>query len=409
MGYFRQTVISVTWVSAFRIANRFLSIVRTVILARLLTPIQFGDFGIASLILALVEIFTETGINVFLVQQEDDDAVVHYLDTAWVISIFRGIIISIIVVLASFPVSQFFDNPASRTLILLMALVPLIRGFINPAEAKFQKQLKFNQEFYFRSLITIADAAVALTVAFIYRTPISLIAGLIAGAAVEAIASLAFIHPRPKFHYDPKQAKEIIGSGKWVTGAGIAAYFASKGVDISIGRLLSTASLGIYQMAYKFSLLFVDELVEMVNRVAFPVFVRIGGDRRRLQIAFLKMYAGFTAIVTILMGCVALFAEPIVNILLGPNWTEATKYLRLLSFVGIAISFAVPTNPLFLAIKKQRYLSHVVGVQLIAFILALIPTISAPSLEKVILALLISIIASVPLRTFYAYKIFAQK
>lgn len=408
MGYLKKSLISVTWVSAFRVAYRLLSVARTIVLARLLTPIQFGDFGIASLVLALVEIFTETGINVFLVQQEDDDAVIHYLDTAWVISIVRGLIIAAIVAIASFPVSHFFNNPASQSLVLLMAIVPLIRGFINPAEAKFQKHLRFNQEFYFRTAIMLADAAVALTIAFIYKTPISLIVGLIAGALTECAISLIFIHPKPHFHADKKQAKEIIGSGKWITGAGIASYFASKGVDISIGKLLSTGSLGMYQMGYKFSVLFVDEMVEMINRVAFPVYARIGGDRTRLRAAFLKTYIGFASIVGIFMLIVALFAKPIVDLLLGPSWSEATRYLQLLCLVGFGIALATPTNPLFLAVKKQRYLTHVVLVQLIVFAVCIIPIIAAPSLEKIILASFISLVASIPLRTIYAIKIFSS-
>lgn len=405
MGYFRHALISVSWVSAFRITNRILSVIRTALLARLLTPTQFGDFGISAMVLAFAEIFTETGINVFLVQQEDEASIHHYLNTAWVISIIRGFFIATLVILISLPVSHFFQNDASRSLILLIALVPLIRGFINPATVKFQKHLKFNQEFYFRTLISLADAAVALTIAFVYKSPIGLIWGLIAGAVVEVIASLILVHPTPKFVVNKQQVKDILQSGKWVTGAGIAAYFAGKGPDISIGKLLSTQSLGVFQMAYKFSVMFVDELIEMVNRVAFPVYTRIQGDRARLKKAFLRTYFSFISSVSILMLLVALCAQPIVTIVLGPGWIDTTVYLRLLCMVGVAIAFAAPTNPLFLAVKKQNYLTHVVIAQLFVFIIMIIPIISRPSLEHIILALLASIIASIPLRTYYAYKI----
>lgn len=406
MGYLKKSLISVSWVSAFRVVYRLLSIVRTMILARLLSPTQFGDFGVASLVLALVEIFTETGINVFFVQQDEDDTITKYVSTAWVISIVRGMIIAGVVALASLPVSHFFNNSASINLILCIAFVPLIRGFINPAEAKFQKQLRFNKEFYLRFAIALADAIAAIAVTSMFRTPIGLVAGLIVGALVEVVISQIWIHPRPRLQFDHQQARAIIGSGKWITGAGIASYFASKGVDMSIGKLLSTNSLGVYQMAYKFSVLFVDEFVEMINRVAFPIYVRIGGDRQRLKKAFTKTYLGFTGSMAALMAFVALFANPIVSILLGPAWHETTKYLQLLSLVGFAIAVVTPTNPLFLAIKKQRYLSHVVTLQLIAFITAMIFVIPSPSLEKVIIASCISLIASLPLRLFYAHKIF---
>lgn len=407
MGYFKQTMVSISWVSAFRVAYRSLSIVRTAILARLLTPIQFGDFGIAVLVLGLIEMFTETGINVFFVQHEKDSVFDDYIDTAWVISIFRGIIIALVVLASAVPVSLFFNNPASKNLILCMALVPFIRGFINPAEAKFQKHLHFNQEFYLRTLITLADAAAALGIVYLYRTPMGLVIGLVAGAVVEVIASQLLIHPRPKFIFNTQKGKSIINSGKWVTTAGITAYFVKNGVDMSVGKLLSTQALGIYQMAYKFSVIFVDELVEMTNRVAFPVYAKIGGDRSRLKKAFLKTYVSFILIVGILMGLVALFAKPIVEILLGPTWIATTQYLQLLSLVGFALAVTNATNPLFLAVKKQNYLSHVIFGQLIVFILLMIPTIHTPSLDRIILVYLGSIVASIPLRTYYTLKIFS--
>ncbi len=409
MGYFRQTVISISWVSAFRVAYRFLSVVRTAILARLLTPTQFGDFGIATMILGLIEIFTETGINVFFVQQEEKENFADYVDTAWVISILRGIIISITVFVSSIPVSHFFNNPASQSLIMWMALVPFIRGFINPSEAKFQKQLRFNQEFLLRTAITLTDAIVALTISFLYKSPIGLVAGLIGGALIEVVVSQICIHPRPKLQFNKTRAASIIHSGKWITSAGIGSYFATKGVDMSIGKLLSTQSLGIFQMAYRFSVLFVDELVEMTNRVAFPVYTKIGGDRVRLKKAFLKMYLSFTFTVGCLMTVVGIFAKPIVQMLLGNQWVETTLYLQLLCIVGFVLAITNSINPLFLAVKKQEYLSHSVYCQLFVFVALMIKTIAHPSLDRIILAFLGSIVASIPLRAYYTIRIFSHK
>jgi O-antigen/teichoic acid export membrane protein len=409
MGYLKKSLVSVSWVSAFRITSRILSFIRTIIIARLLTPAQFGDFGIAAMVLAFAEIFTETGINVFLVQQDDDDAVHQYLNTAWTISMIRGFIIAFFVALASIPVSNFFHNEASQQLILLIALVPLIRGFINPAIAQFQKQLQFNQEFFFRTLITIADAIAAIIIIYYYQSPIGLIAGLIVGALVEVIASFIWVHPFPKLVAQKQQVKDILHSGKWVTTAGIAAYFAGKGPDISIGKLISTDSLGIYQMAYKFSVMFVDELVEMVNRVAFPVYTKIGGDRRRLRSAFLKTYAGFVAIIIPLMILVYFLAPVIVSVFLGPNWASAVPVIQTLTFFGISIAFLVPTNPLFLAVKKQNYLSMAVIFQCICLLIGIVYAYTTGiDMHKIIIAATLAQFATVPLRGYLAYRIFSS-
>ena len=151
MGYLKDTIKSLSWMGALRVFIRGLTFIRLVILARILTPNQFGLFAIASLALAFLEIISETGINVFFIQDEGDFR--SFVDTAWIISITRGTFIFLVLILTAPLIVSFFNSPASLTLIFWISLVPFLRGFINPSEAKFQKELEFNKEFYFRTLI----------------------------------------------------------------------------------------------------------------------------------------------------------------------------------------------------------------------------------------------------------------
>src|SRR3989344_2694613 len=119
MGYFKDAVKGVSWMTAFRILYRAIGLVRIAIIAHLLTPLALGVFGIVSLVLAFLEIITETGINVFLIQEKDEAE--GYFNTAWVLSILRGIIISLLIVIAAGPISDFFNSPASKNLLYLSA------------------------------------------------------------------------------------------------------------------------------------------------------------------------------------------------------------------------------------------------------------------------------------------------
>src|SRR3989344_8426054 len=127
MGYTKDTIKGISWIGVLRFSTRGVSFFRTVVLARLLSPIQFGVFGIAILITALLEVLTETAVNVFLIQEKED--IEKYINSAWVISILRGILISILILLSSKFVSDFFHSPESLFLLQLISLVPLIRGF----------------------------------------------------------------------------------------------------------------------------------------------------------------------------------------------------------------------------------------------------------------------------------------
>src|SRR5680860_1435726 len=166
MGYSRDVLKGISWTWLLRMCTRIISFLKIAILARFLSPAQFGLYGIASLVLLLLEVLTETGINVFIIQENEDvDSIVS---TAWIISILRGILISLIIILLVPFISFFFRSPDSTNLIILIALVPFIKGFINPSIVKFQKELMFDKEFYFRgSLFTLESVSGCL----LYTSP----------------------------------------------------------------------------------------------------------------------------------------------------------------------------------------------------------------------------------------------
>ena len=143
MGYLKDTIKGFSWLLGFRGFSRLMTFLRTAILARILLPSQFGVYGVAVLVLAFLEIITETGINVFLVQLKKE--IDEYLDTAWIISIFRGLIVSLLIIFTTPFIVSFFKVPDAQPLLYLVSLVAVIRGFINPSIVKFQKHLEFNK------------------------------------------------------------------------------------------------------------------------------------------------------------------------------------------------------------------------------------------------------------------------
>ncbi|MCX6704864.1 MAG: oligosaccharide flippase family protein, partial [Candidatus Woesebacteria bacterium] len=182
MGYFKDTLKGVGWMTALRGTTRGLAVLKIAILARILSPSQFGVYGIALLTLGFLEVLTETGINIFLIQEKDDTQ--KYLDSAWVVSIIRGVLISLII-LASIPaVILFFHTPQVKTLLYLVAGVALVRGFINPMRVVYQKNLQFMKEFLFQGFLFFIDAAVAVSVGFATKSEISMIIAMLAAALV---------------------------------------------------------------------------------------------------------------------------------------------------------------------------------------------------------------------------------
>lgn len=406
MGYTSRALKGISWMGILRASTRGITFLRIAILARILTPSQFGVFGVASLILAFLEILTETGINVFLIQEKGD--IKKYLSSAWIVSIIRGCLIALILVLSASIVVNFFHSPESYSVIILIALVPFIRGFINPSIIKIQKEIEFQKEFYLRLTLFIVDAMVAIIVAFITKSAESFAYGLIASAIIEVTLSFIFFKPFPRLSFELEKVKLIIKRGWWVTLTGIFSYTAENGDNIFVGRMLNTSSLGIYQVAYKFSTLPISEITNVVNKVVFPVYSRFSEDKDRLWKAFVKVFATSSVLAVFLGAFIFIFAEQIISILLGSIWTEAVPIVKVLAFYGILRTIFGNFSPVFLAIKRQDIVAKMTFFRTGALLITIVPLVNMYGLIGAALSALISILVEIPIVLYFSYKVFKK-
>ena len=404
MGYTRQAIKGISWMSLFRIISRILAFFKIAVLARVLTPSQFGVFGIASIVLAFLEIITETGINIILIQAKKETK--GYLDSAWVVSIARGIIISFGIIILSPLISSFFKTPDAFGILLLISLVPLIKGFINPAEIQFRKKLNFKYEFWFRTILFLVDAMVAVIFALITQSVYSLVIGLLAGAVLEVILSFALIKPTPKLILNRNYLRDILHKGKWITAYGIFNYLSENGDNIFVGKMLGSSSLGIYQMAYKLSILPISEVSDVVSQVVFPVYSKIEEDTKRLLKAYFK-----TMVLTILGGVavggiIFLYPKEIVTIILGSQWLSVVPVLKVLSIYGIFRTISGPSSALFLAKGKQNYVTLMNFTRFSAILITIFPLILIYGITGAGYSVLIGVLIELPIIILFIFKIF---
>ncbi|KKQ97775.1 MAG: Membrane protein involved in the export of O-antigen and teichoic acid [Candidatus Woesebacteria bacterium GW2011_GWB1_39_12] len=407
MGYFKDYIKGLSWIGGLRFFTRIIAYLKTIILARILVPEQFGIFGIASLILAFLETLTETGINVFFIQGEGK--IKKYVNSAWIVSLVRGLAISLLILLSSSYIANFFNSPESLNIIRLIALVPLIRGFINPAIVILKKDLLFKKEFIFRTSVFLIEGIVVIFLALTLKSAYSLVYGMIVGAFLEVILSFIFIKPLPKFSIEKEEVKKIIGRGKWVTLAQFSNLAFKEGDDVFVGRLLGTYALGIYQMAYKLATLPLTEVGEVVSEVTFPVYSKISGDIKRLKKAYFKVVA--SVIVLILPIGVILFFYPtqIVLVLLGEKWIGVANILKTLSLFGVLRAVDYTSLSLFLSIKKQEYVAVKNTVSFLIMIVLIIPLIFKYGLVGAAYSAFAGLLFSLPFTVYFLFKVFKSK
>ena len=402
MGYQKEALKGVTFIGLIRVVTRLLSLIKTIIIARILSPYQFGAFGIATLVLVFAEILTETGVNTFLIQEKEE--INEYIDTSWFVSIVRGFIIFLIIVFSSGLVSMFFKNSDAGSLLVLISFVPLMRGFINPSIIKFQKELMFRKEFFYRTSLFLTETVFSIGLVVITKKTESLIWGMLISTAFEVFASFVVINPKPNFNFNLNLFKRVIGYGKWITASTIFNYFYQHGDDIAVGRLLGGASLGLYDMAYRISLVPLTDVADVISKVTFPVYIKISGDRERLKKAFLKTL-GMVTLFTFPVGLMFfLFPEQIISLFLGNKWLLAIPALKVLGIFGFVRAISSFSQSVFLSLGKQNIFTLISLVGLFGLLITIVPFSLSWGITGAALSALLGTSLTIPVIFYFLYR-----
>jgi len=340
--------------SASRYSTKFLVLIRLAIVARFLGPRELGLFGLATMVVAVAEVFTETGINLVLLKHPDK--LKNYIHTAWAISIIRGVLITLAILSLSPLVSTFYRDDQLVFYLQVAALIPLIRGFINPAVISFQQELHFGKESLLRTSLQLVDILSGLALVLITGSGLGLIIGLVLSASVELVASFWIFKLWPNLKkVQFSLVKQLYAETRFIIGYGILNYLTEHADDFLIGRLLGTTGLGLYQTAYKWASAATIDIGYILGQTVYPIYARDLQQKRSIfrmwKISTLSMSAIFTAAGIVLL----VFTEPFVRLILGEDWLSTVPAIRILFFAGVIKAFMHTWNPLVMLAEKLQH------------------------------------------------------
>jgi len=203
------------WVVGLRIVVRLLGLISTVILARILSPADFGLLALSSLLLASLEAFSAFDFHVWLIRHPDPSRD-HY-DTIWTLSILRSLLIGGVLAMIAAPASVFFGEPRLEGVVIVVALATAAAGFTNVGVVDYQKQLRFDQDFRFLIGSRVSSFAVTVALGFMLRNYWALVAGIVTQKLAEIVLSY-WLHPhRPRVCW--RHTAEIFTFAKWLLAA----------------------------------------------------------------------------------------------------------------------------------------------------------------------------------------------
>lgn len=333
MGYTADAIKGFGWQSSATVLAAGITVLKLMILARILSQQDFGLFALVTIAIGLTEAITQTGINITIIQSKHP--VSYFLNTAWVIAIFRGLIIALIMAMMGVGMANFYAEPSLVFLVALAAFVPLIKGFINPAIVSWQKELQFGSDTIFRLVLVAIEAVAAVTLAVVWRSVETLIIALIVAAVAEVLLSFTLLKLRPAFKLSKSKAKMILSNAK---GLGLAAAldYSTENVDeLILGRTLGTRLLGSYHAGYALSHRPTVGFAQALNHSTLPVFTRIGEDTKRLKQAFFKSSGSLILLTLIAVTPLIFFPELVVRVILGEKWLNIVPLLPWLAMAGL--------------------------------------------------------------------------
>jgi lipopolysaccharide exporter len=333
------------WIFILRGCYQLFTITRLIILARILAPNDFGLMAIGLLSIKTLEAFSQIGFHQALIQNQKE--IKNYLDTAWSVSILRGIILCTVLYLSAAHIGSFLNAPESRLIIQVMGFSILLYAFTNVGIIYFQKEMEFYKQFLYEFSGTAVDFLVAVVAALLFKSVWALVLGYMTGNVIKCIASY-ILHPyRPVFKIELGQIKELFHYGRWIFGSVILIYIGGYCADIGVSRFLGATALGFYRMAYQISNAPATELSYVIGRVAFPTYAKLQGDEYKLQRAYFRVL-GLTSVITIPVSVMIMCLAPdFTKIFLGEKWLPIVPLLQLLAVASLIKSIISTGTSLF--------------------------------------------------------------
>ncbi len=355
------------WMVLFKVAERGMGLISTLILVRLLEPADFGIVAMAISSIALVEIFAAFGFDTALIRQKN--ATAEHFNTAWTFNvIFTGVVAMIMFAAAPW-VAAYYQTPAVRDVIMVLAFAPLLVGIQNIGIVEFRKELNFKKEFRFQLAKKLFGFALTIPLAFVLGSYWALVYGNI-GSRLFAVLISYLWHPfRPRLSMS--RAAELMNFSKWMVLVNLVEFLKQQSATLVIGRILTPDKVGIFNVSYEVANLPTTEFGAPINRALLPGFAKSESSG---PLALFRAAISTVAIVAIpaAFGIYSL-AHLLVPVALGIKWLEAEPVIQILAFNGTLLLLQSSFWTILIAAGLPRVVFRInlfyVGVLLGLFVL----------------------------------------
>ena len=347
-----RTATASIWTISGKFLARLLDFVSLLVLARLLSPADFGIVAIATSVLVIVEAILDLPLTQALVRIPSPSE--RMFATAFTLSLMRGTAISLLMIVVAWPMALFYNDPRLFPLVAVISIAPAMRSVISPRMVLFMQRFDFRREFALDLLAKGATLIFSVGVVLATDSYWGLAIGAVAGPTTSTIVSYIFAPMRPRLSLSEwKHFQDMVG---WNTVSQVLNSLNWQMDRLMLPRFTSLSTYGAFSVADNLAGIPYQTFVGPLMRPLMAAFSNVS-DRGQQITAYLKATNAIMVVAAPILLVIILLAEPIVRIVVGEKWIVAAPILQWLCIVSL---IGLPTTimpSLVMVLDKTRYVA----------------------------------------------------
>lgn len=318
------------WRYAERCGAQIIQFVVQIILARLLTPQEYGLIGLMTVFISLALVFAQSGMGQALVQKKQSDET--DFSTVFYFSIAFSLVIYAVLYFSAPLIADFYQEPILVDVVRVLSIMVIIGAVNSVQQAYVQKHMQFKRFFYSTLSGTIVSAVIGIAMAYHGFGIWALVAQQISNQLIGAIVLWFTVKWRPKWIFSFKRMGKLFSFGWKMLCSSLIDTLYSNIYSLVIGKRYSSADLGFYNKGKQFPMLIVQNINTTITSVLFPVLSEVQDEKERLKSMVRRSIVTSTFLIFPAMAGLAAVAKPLTILLLTEKWLPAVPFIQFCCF-----------------------------------------------------------------------------
>lgn len=384
-----------------------LNFIATIILSRMLTPSDFGTYGILLIFITISELITDSGMGGYIVKQHSVDLLDY--DTLFVYNFVVSSILYVILFISAPLIADFYDNGTLIWGIRICGIVIVVQSVSIIAAARLQRSLLFKE----LALISIISGGFGLLVAIAWGCFIggyfALILQSIVSVSFNTLGQVWAAKSIPHFRFDISRFKKQFAFGINLMGSTMLQSIANNVNNNIIAKIFNMNLAGVYVQSAKLQNIPTSLVQSILDKTFFPIFSRMNDDIVQFNFQSYQVSRMVYAFCFPLMSLIICFASPIILIVLGEQWVNCIGIFQILMFASFPLLIKILNRNL---LKAMGNTSDIFKMELYPFFILIICMIISAyvhSYNLLVLSVVICSVVSSILSINYVSKRYKQK